>query len=137
MSRVNFEDYDPERHLNPMGVDDAQRQRRLHAGNIVPYRVCFVHVAGFVFEFHSTTQIELCIDYYRKEHLPSSRLPVRTGDYGGDQSETQRWFERLPGELRAKRVREDVVAALEAALFRYAKEPGAVTGTPKPTTFLP
>lgn len=41
MSSVTVEDFDPNRHRNPMRfVDDAQFQRRSHAGALEPYRVC-------------------------------------------------------------------------------------------------
>jgi hypothetical protein len=136
MARVTIEDFEPTRHPNHMSfVDNVQAQRRVHAGSLEPYKVCLVNVAGFTFIFHSTTQLALCLDFYRLKHLPSGRLPVHTGLYGGDQSETQRWFERLPGHLRAERTRDTVVAALEDALRKYSLTPGAVTGTPKPALF--
>ena len=136
MSKILVEDYDPARHRNPMQfVDSAQAKRRQRGGNIVPYRVCIVRVTDFEFIFHSVVQLELCLDYYRMPLLPSTRLPVHTENLGGDQHETQRWFERLPGRLRAEGVRRKVVSTLESALQIYSREPGAVTETLKPNLF--
>jgi hypothetical protein len=136
MPKILIEDYDPVRHPNPMQyVDSAQAKRRERGGKLVPYRVCIVRVADFEFLFHSTVQLELCLEYYRLEHLPSTRLPVHTGNFGGDHWETQRWFERLPGRLRAEGIRQKVIAVLETALETYSREPGAVTGAPKPKLF--
>jgi hypothetical protein len=136
MSKVVIEDYERDRHPNAMRyVDNAQASRRERGGNIVPYRVCIVRIASFEFIFHSTVQLELCLDYYRLELVPSTRLPVNSGKFGGDHWEVQRWFERLPGRLRADGVRQDVVTALERALHAYSREPGSITGTPKPQLF--
>jgi hypothetical protein len=133
MTSIAIEDYDPSRHRNPMMfVDNVQAERRAHGGRLEPYRVCVVRVAGFEFIFHSATQLELCLEYYRCKILPSSRLPVHTQNLGGDHWETQRWFERLPARLRTEPIRQEVVDALERALRVYILEPGAVTGTPKP-----
>ncbi len=66
VSSIAIEDYDPLRHPNPMMfVDNLQAERRAHGGNLEPYRVCVVRVAAFEFIFHSTTQLELCLEYYR------------------------------------------------------------------------
>ena len=99
----------------PLGV-----ARHHRAPTLEPHRVVFVRVAGFTFEFHSLDQIRTCLAFYQQPHHPTSRLPVSTGDYGGDQSETQRWFERLPLYLREAPKRRLVVKALEDALARAA-----------------
>ena len=78
----------------------------------------FVRLAGFAFEFHSVEQITVCPAYYARRHQPTSGLPVQSGEYGGDQHETPRWFERLPLYLREEPKREQVVAALDEALRR-------------------
>jgi hypothetical protein len=136
VARITIEDFDVAKHPNPMGwVDNGQAERKTRVGNLVPYKVCIVDVCGFRFVFHSVMQVELCLDYYRLEHRPSSRLPVETGLYGGDHSETQRWFERLPSWLLEKAKRPLVVEALARALVEYAKHPSARTGTPKPPLF--
>ena len=136
MARISIEDFDAVRHPNPMQwVDNLQADRSAHVGNLLPYKVCVVHVCGFRFLFHSVMQLELCLDYYRLEHRPSTRLPVHTGLYGGDHWETQRWFERLPQRLLEKSKRPVVVAALERATIEYSKHALAHTGTPKPRLF--
>jgi hypothetical protein len=90
---------------------------------------------GFQFVFHSVVQVELCLDYYRLRHHPSSRLPVNDGNFGGDHWETQRWFEKLPQFLLEKAKRPKVVAALEEALTEYRKYDGAETLTAKPALY--
>jgi hypothetical protein len=47
---------------------------------------------------------------------------VHTQDFGGDQTETQRWYDRLPMYLREEPKRVRVVAALEEALARAAAD---------------
>jgi hypothetical protein len=129
MSRIDIEPYDDQRHPNPMRwFDDTQRERHARAPKLIPYSVCLVTVTGFTFIFHSVEQIRLCLDYYKRKIHPSSRLPVYTENLGGDHSETQRWFDRLPQYLLEKRTRQDVVDVLERAILRYSEIPGAVTG---------
>lgn len=129
MSRIEFVEYDPQQHRNPMQwFDDTQRERHLRAPKLIPYTVCLVSVKRFTFIFHSVAQIRLCIDYYQQKIHPSSRLPVQSGDFGGDHCETQRWFERLPQFLLENQTRLDVVKALKKALIEYSVFPGAETG---------
>jgi hypothetical protein len=90
--------------------------------------VCLVTVKGFTFEFHSVAQIQICLDYYKRRHHASSRLPVYTENLGGDHWETQRWFERLPQQLLNKHNRPAVIKALEQAIIEYSQIPGALTG---------
>ena len=97
-----------------------QREWHLRAPTLEPHRVVFVRVAGFTFEFHSPEQIRAALEYYARKLRPTSRLAVHMLDYGGDQGETQRWFERLPLYLREEPRRRRVVSALEEALRRAA-----------------
>lgn len=130
MSRIKIASYDPARHQNPMWyVDDVQKQRHTRAPSLVDYKVCTVTVCSFTFLFHSTEQLALCLDYYRREHRPSSRLPVYTQNLGGDHWETQRWFETLPQYLLEKPKRAKVVKALEKAMQEYSQIRSATTGT--------
>ncbi len=130
MARITIEDYDPLRHRNHMScIDDAQRERHSRAPTIVPCKVCLVTVCDFTFTFHSMRQVRACRDFFSRKHHPSSRLPVWTGEYGGDQWETQRWYEKLPQYLLEKPKRRRVVAALDRALEEYGKVPEAETGT--------
>lgn len=131
MSRVEIVDYDRFRHNNPMiWVDDTQRQRYWKTPTLVPYKVCLVTVKRFTFEFHSVAQIRVCLDYYSREHHHSSKLPVYTENLGGDHTETQRWFDRLPQQLLNKHNRPAVIKALERAILEYSTIPGAETGVP-------
>ena len=121
MANIAFEEFDELRHPNMMApISDGRRRQHIAAPTLVPHTVCLVSVAGFTFVFHSLEQVQACLDYYRREHQPSSRLPVHTGDYGGDQSETQRWFERLPQFLLEKPKRAKVISSLERAVSEYA-----------------
>jgi hypothetical protein len=134
MARITIENYDPLRHRNPMCyIDDAQRKRHHRAPTIVPCKVCLVTVCGFTFTFHSMLQLRVCHEYFTRVHHPSSRLPVYSGDYGGDHWETQRWYEKLPQYLLEKPKRTKVIAALNRALAEYGRVPEAETGAePKP-----
>ena len=123
--KIWSEPFDSTRHRNPMNFgwgapQPEQKKRHLRAPTLEPHNVVFVRVAGFTFEFHSVEQIRACLEYYEARHQPSSRLPVQTGEYGGDQGETQRWFERLPLFLREEPKRIQVVAALQEALREIA-----------------
>jgi hypothetical protein len=134
MARIEIVPFDHMKHGNPMWyVDDAQSKQHWRAPSLSSYKVCLVTVHGFTFMFHSVGQIELCLQYYSREHHPTSRLPVYTENLGGDHNETQRWFEKLPQFLLEKSKRSKVVAALRKALEEYSKIPGANTGfKPKP-----
>src|SRR3954453_15105749 len=67
----------------------------------------FVRVCGFTFEFWSTRHIAVALDYFREKVPASSRV----GGTWGEHDVTQRWYERLPLELRQSGKREKVVAA--------------------------
>jgi hypothetical protein len=134
MAKITIEDYVHDKHPNHMWyVDNAQLERQKHSGGLIPYKVCLVEVCGFQFIFHSVMQAELCLEYYLKEHQPSSRLPVYTENLGGDHHETQRWYEKLPVRLLEKSKRPKVIKALTNAVAEYEKFSGAVTGTERPT----
>lgn len=101
-----------------------------------PRYVYFVRTCGFTFEFHSTDQLHTCLRYFSLRIRPSSRIPWdQLGDYGGDQDETQRWFERLPQELLKESKRLRVVKALEKAgaafLDTRANKPIQTDGAPR------
>ena len=124
MPQIKIEPYDQLKHPDPMYYSsDASVQRKQHwkAPSLSDYKVCLVTVCDFTFIFHSTAQLALCLDYYRREHQPSSRLPVYTENLGGDHWETQRWFERLPQYLLEKPKRLKVIKALEKALQEYSQ----------------
>jgi hypothetical protein len=123
MSRIWSEPFDPARHRNPMnwgwGAPDAPEIARFQrAPTLERHRVIFVRVCGFTFEFHNAEQLRACAAYYKRKHHRASRLPVREGEYGGDQTEIQRWFERLPMYLREEPKRMQVAEALSEALRR-------------------
>ena len=125
MATIWSEPFDYARHFNPMNngwgaPQPEQLAHHMRAPTLEPYHVAFVRVAGFTFEFHSVAQLRVCRAYYAERHQPSSRLSVGIGDYGGDQHETQRWFERLPLYLREEPKRVQVVAALDEALMQAA-----------------
>ena len=117
MAKIWLEDFDPLKHRNPMSGDVGTPPgigRHHRAPTLDPHRVVFVQVDGFTFEFHSREQIRACLAFYRQKTLPSSR--ISSADMGGgDHWEFQRWYERLPGELRRESKRTKVVQALEEA----------------------
>jgi len=136
VATIKIQDFDPSLHPNPMYfVDHAQLDRHDRTRHLVPYKVCLVDVCGFRFIFHSLVQIDLCLEYYQREHHPSSRLPVHTENLGGDHWETQRWFEKLPNRLLEASKRPKVIAALQRAKTEYAAHEGADTKTTKPDLY--
>jgi hypothetical protein len=124
MANIWSEEYDPLKHPNPMGSEvgcppGIDRARR--APTLEPHLVTLVRVGGFTFEFHSPEQLRAALLYFRRKILPSSRLSAKEMG-SGDHWEFQRWYERLPAELRRESRRHKVVAALEKA----AQKMGAV-----------
>ena len=84
----------------------------------------FVRTCGFTLEFHSTEQLHTCLRYFSLKIRPSSRIPWdQLGDYGGDQTETQRWFDRLPQWLLKESKRLRAVKALESAGAAFRDAP--------------
>jgi hypothetical protein len=119
MAKIWKEELDWSRHQNKM---DAPVDRRPNV-SFVPKWVFFVRVCSFTFEFHSLKQIEECLGYYSRKIHPTSRIPWKElPSYGGDQSETQRWYERLPMYLLEEPKRNKVVKALSAALQKFEAE---------------
>ncbi len=89
----------------------------------IPHNVYFVRECGFTFEFHNLEQIEACRDYYSQKIRPSTMIPGKDlHKYGGDQSETQRWFEKMPKKLNNNHNRSTVLKALNRALESFANE---------------
>ena len=123
MPKIWSEPYEWTKHRNPMGWQFAQPAgiaRHDRAPTLEPHDVLLVRVAGFTFEFHSLEQLQACRAFYVEKHQPTGRLPVETGSCGGDHTEVQRWFERLPLYLREEPKRQRVVAALDAAVHGVA-----------------
>ena len=134
MAKIKVSDFVQREHPNYMQyIDDAQMTRHRNSQGLTPYKVCSVDVCGFRFIFHSVMQIELCHDYYSRKIHPSGRLPVYRENLGGDHSETQRWFEKLPARLQHRSKRPKVTAALETAIAEFGKFPEAHTDTKKPS----
>ena len=123
MATIWFEDFDPLKHRNPMGGEAGTPPsigRHYRSGTLEPHRVTLVRVEGFTFEFHSLEQIQACLRHYQQKTLPSGRISSRQMA-GGDHWEVQRWYERLPGELRRDSKRLKVVRALVEASRRAAQ----------------
>ena len=88
---------------------------------LLPREVWYVRVCSFTFVFHTLQQLQACLDYYGKKTHPSSRIPfAELANYGGDSSECQRWFERLPMYLLEEPKRQKVVAALRTARSQWS-----------------
>jgi len=129
MATIWFEDFDPLKHRNPMSGEAGTPPsigRHYRSPTLEPHRVTFVRVEGFTFEFHSLEQIQACLRYYQQKTLPSGRISSRQMA-GGDRWEFQRWYVRLPGELRRDSKRLKVVQALEEA-SRRAVQPAVAAG---------
>jgi hypothetical protein len=91
------------------------------APTLIPHTVVFVSVCSFTFRFYSRQQLERVLNYYEQKIVPSSREPESSWSLrGGDHSETERWFERLPLFLREEPKRLKVVKALRDALNMFA-----------------
>ena len=136
MATIKIQDFDRRIHHNPMWyIDDEQSKLHDRVGGLVPYKICLVEVCGFQFIFHSVVQIDLCLEYHCRQHHPSSRLPVYTENLGGDHSETQRWFEKLPQYLLESSKRPKVIAALQRARIEYERHEGAQIKTAKPELY--
>src|SRR5437660_10946466 len=115
------EPYDWRKHRNRMWGEGAQpdlsRDEKLD-----PHCVYFVRTCCFEFEFHSLGQLQACLDHFSRKIQPTSRIPEKElPNYGGDHSEVQRWFERLPMKLMDNHRRPRVVAALKSALEDFKK----------------
>ena len=88
-----------------------------------PHNVYFVRECGFTFEFHNIEQIEACKDYYNKKIRPSTIIREKElFKYGGDQSETQRWFEKMPKKLNNNHNRSKILKALSRAIADFNSE---------------
>lgn len=101
--------------LNPSA--DSGLRRQWIAPTLIPHEVVFVSVCSFTFRFDSKRQLERVLNYYEQKIVHSSREPESAWSLrGGDHSEAERWFERLPLFLREEPKRLKVVKALRDAL---------------------
>jgi hypothetical protein len=115
MARFWKEQYKPTEHFNQMHEISVFKSPNL---TLIPSFVYFVSVCSFTFEFHSTKQIEACLNYYSEKNHDSSR---RYDTLGGDHWEFQRWFERLSMYLLEEPKRQKVVKALAKALKEFGE----------------
>lgn len=86
---------------------------------LVPVYTYFVRVCGFTFKFGSVAQIAPVLEYYQHKIRPISRRD--TTHYAFERDVAQRWFERLPGNLREESKRQKVIQALERAMDEFAE----------------
>ncbi|MEM6257874.1 MAG: hypothetical protein AAGI37_06125, partial [Planctomycetota bacterium] len=86
---------------------------------LVPVYTYFVRVCGFTFRFGSVAQIVSVLEYYQQKVVPSTRRD--TTDRAFERDISQRWYERLPGQLRNESNRHKVVKALTLALEEFAE----------------
>ena len=119
MSKHWVEKFDASKHQNHMwGVGLFSPTDRGSAS--IPHNVYFVSECGFTFEFHNLDQVEACKHYYSQKIRPSTMIPEKElYKYGGDQSETQRWFEKMPKKLNNNHNRPKVLKALNKALESF------------------
>jgi hypothetical protein len=104
--------FDPGRHQDRMDsfkhighAADPHRSIREHW-------VYFAEVSGFTFEFMSLDQVRECLAYFEQRLHPSSRVDIGSAEHW----EVQRWYERIPGQLKSDRDRPEVVRTLSALL---------------------
>jgi hypothetical protein len=125
IARIWKEQFDPTRHGGlPDAMPDAVEPLSRHwtAPTLIPHNVVFVSVCSFTFRFDSKEQLERVLDYYEHKIVPGSREPESAwGLRGGDHSEAERWFERLPLFLREEPKRLKVVKVLRDALNMFAE----------------
>jgi hypothetical protein len=120
MAKIWKEKYDWSKHQNKMYFEGDDNN--YPSNNIEVKWIYFVKECSFVFEFHSIGQLKECQKYYSKKVRPSSIIPEKDLHlYGGDQSETQRWFERLPMKLLKEKNRIRVLKALNNAIIEFEK----------------
>ena len=124
MSKHWIEKYDQTKHQNYMwGVGLFPLADARPKPKPIPHDVYFVRECGFIFEFHNIEQIEACRDYYKQKIWSSTIIREKElFNYGGDQSETQRWFEKMPKKLNNNHNRPKVLKALNKALTSFKNE---------------
>src|SRR5437867_7343304 len=107
----------PEPNVGEGAQPELSREERLD-----PHSVYFVRTCCFEFEFHSLDQLQACLAYFSRKIQPTSRIPEKDlPNYGGDHSEVQRWFERLPMKLMDNHRTPKVATALRSALEDFKK----------------
>jgi|GEM_PF-2253812 len=125
MAQIWSETYDPKRHHDRMfdvsripGVPSKQYWR---APTLQRYRVYFVRVCGFTFEFHSLEQLKVCLEFFNQKVRPSSKITISSSERRIQSIHwfAQRWFERLPMQLLEERRRVRIVPALKEALTKF------------------
>jgi len=101
--------------------------RQSRAPTLSPHRVLLVRVAGFTFEFHTLGQVRACLAFYERKLQPSGRSADRGSAVAEGKvswrHEVQRWHERLPLYLRDEPARQEVVAAMRAAVLEAEAAP--------------
>lgn len=119
MARIWKEQFDSSKHSGlPDALPDVVEPIRRHwtAPTLIPHEVIFVSVCSFTFRFDTKEQLERVLAFYDQKIVPSSRQPESVwSQRGGDHSEAERWFERLPLFLREEPKRVKVVKALREA----------------------
>lgn len=119
MARIWKESYNS---AKPGGLPDSLPDvsksiiRHEAAQTIIPRDVVFVSVCSFTFRFDTKEQLQRVLRYYEQKIVPTSRQPESLWSMrGGDHSEAERWFEKLPLFLREEPKRLKVVKALRDA----------------------
>ncbi len=83
--------------------------------NLVTEWVYFVQECSFTFQFVSLDQLDECIEYFSLKVLPSTiKQGIVLEHYW------QRWFERLPKGLVAKKKKEKILKALKKARIEFS-----------------
>lgn len=124
MSKHWIEQYDETHHINHMwGIGIFPPTDSVSKYKPEPHNVYFVRECGFSFEFHNIEQVESCRDYYNKKIRPSTIITKgELNLYGGDQTETQRWFEKMPKKLNNNHNRPKILKALNKAIESFKNE---------------
>ena len=108
---------DPNKHIDFMtsswiGGIEAKKSKN----NLLSEWVYFVKECGFTFQFVSLEQLDECIEYFSREILPNTIKPeIYLERYW------QKWYERLPKGLVAKKKRIKMLKALKKAKDEFIK----------------
>ena len=84
------------------------------------YPVLCIESQGFVFRFSSKEQLAECVQVLSRKPLPTSRRlsALRSGGHGPN----SHWLSRLPGHVKAPKVRQRAVDDLQSVIRAMAGE---------------
>ena len=112
MGKVWKEKFDPIKHQDQMDSLGHIGLAEFAKDNLREAWVYFAHECNFTFIFMNLDQVEDCLDYFSKKIHPSTKTDIGAADHW----EMQRWFERLPGQLKSEKNRLKILKVLQKLL---------------------